>query len=148
MKQILKIYAKRVVAKCMVRITPYILTWNFLYIRFLQSGFFKSQSSCSHLTWMFYLETLNNKINTVLEKCLHLICNDKLPTFHGLPYKEKYVCMRSHIDTRFIGIFINIFLITENKVNYNLRHFSNFVMLLGNLLTFKLKPWIFLTQKY
>ena len=38
--------------------------------------FLNSQSSWYPLTWMFYSHSLNNNINRLHEKCLHIVYHD------------------------------------------------------------------------
>ena len=48
------------------------------------NAFFKSQFSYCPLSWMFHSRTLNNKINRLHERCLHIIYNDNTSSFTDL----------------------------------------------------------------
>ena len=45
---------------------------------------FTSQFNCCALTWMFYIRKLNNKINRLHERCLRLICSDRISSYEEL----------------------------------------------------------------
>ena len=47
-------------------------------------AFFESQFSCYPLSWIFHSRTLNNKINRLHERCLHIIYNDNTYYFTDL----------------------------------------------------------------
>ena len=49
----------------------------FLKRRILINSFFTSQFNYCPLVWMFHSRTINNKINHVLERCLHILYSDK-----------------------------------------------------------------------
>ena len=53
--------------------------------------FFTSQFSDCPLTWMFHSRKLNNKINTLHERCLCVVYNDRLSTFGELLNKDNSV---------------------------------------------------------
>ena len=46
--------------------------------------FFKSQFNYCPLIWMCHSHTINNKINHLHERCLHVIYNDKISSFKEL----------------------------------------------------------------
>ena len=48
------------------------------------NAFFKSQFSYCPFSWMLHSRTLNNKINRLHERCLHITCNDNTSSFTDL----------------------------------------------------------------
>ena len=67
------------------RVVPFV---NLSQKKVLFNAFFQSKFSYCPLVWMFHSATLNNKINSLHERCLRLIYNDKHSTFHELLEKD------------------------------------------------------------
>ena len=59
--------------KALARIAPFL---NKKERKLLMNAFFKSQFSYCSLSWMFHSRTLNNKINRLHKRCLHIIYNE------------------------------------------------------------------------
>ena len=86
---------------------------------------------------MEHSRRLNKKINTLHERCLPIICNDKQSTFQKLLDKDKSVSIHNRnaqtLATEMFkvskdlapDIFLTAFS-TRNKLNYNLCHASHF----------------------
>ena len=55
------------------------------------NAFFTSQFSYCPLTWMFHSRKLNNKIDRLHERCLRVVCNDRLSSFEELLNKDNSV---------------------------------------------------------
>ena len=55
------------------RITPYM---NLTKRKLLMNSFFTSHFHYCPLVWMCHHRTINNKINRLHEKCLHIVYND------------------------------------------------------------------------
>ena len=72
----------------LARAAPYM---NLQKKRLLMNAFFDSQFNYSPLVWMCHSRELNNKINRVHERCLHLIYNDKISTFQELLDKDRSI---------------------------------------------------------
>ena len=59
--------------------------------RILINAFFNSQFNYCPVIWMCHRRALNNKINRLHERCLHIIYNDKSSTFKELLEKDNSV---------------------------------------------------------
>ena len=59
--------------------------------RILMNAFFKAQFNYCPIIWIFYRRCLNNKINRLQERCLRMICKDKIPNFEELLNKANSV---------------------------------------------------------
>ena len=53
---------------------------------------FASQFSYCPLIWLFHSRTLNNRINSLQERCLRLVYNDNISSFNELLAKDGYIC--------------------------------------------------------
>ena len=71
------------------RITPYM---NISKRRLIMNSFFASQFSYCPLIWMFHSRTLNNRINSLQERCLRLVYNDNISSFNELLAKDGSIC--------------------------------------------------------
>ena len=130
---IIKIASRKVNA--LSRVVHYM---NIPQRRILMNSFFTSQFSYCPLVWMFHSRTVNNKINSLHERCLRMIYNDKISTFKQLLEKDKSVPI--HIrNLQFLAI--EMFKIHKNlsppiikelfhiRTNdYNIRQFSQFAI--------------------
>ena len=67
------------------RVVPFV---NLPQKKVLFNAFFQLQFSYFPLVWMCHSRTLNNKINSLHERCLRLIYNNKHSTFHQLLEKD------------------------------------------------------------
>ena len=67
------------------RITPH---WDFKKKKLLINSCFMSQFNYCQLIWMCHNLTKNNKINRLHERCLRLLYNDKISSFHILLEKD------------------------------------------------------------
>ena len=63
--------------------------------RSLLDAFFSTQFSYYPLAWVCHSRTLNNRINKLHERCLHVIYNDKKSTFQKLLGKDKSVSIHN-----------------------------------------------------
>ena len=61
----------------------------------LLSSFFNSQFNYCPLIWMFHSRIINNKINRLHERCLHLLYGDKSSSFEKLLEQDKSVTMHT-----------------------------------------------------
>ena len=59
--------------------------------KMLMDSFFKSQFSYCPLVWMCHSRTINIKINHLHERCLGVICNDKISSFKELLEGDGFV---------------------------------------------------------
>ena len=59
------------------------------------NSFFKSQFSYCPLVWMCHSWTINNKINHLHERCLHVIYNNKISSFKELLERDRSVPIRN-----------------------------------------------------
>ena len=124
----------------LVRISPYM---SLTKKRSLLSAFFVSQFNYCPLAWMCHSRTLNNRINKLHERCLHVIYNDKKLTFQKLLDKDKSVSIHNrnlqvlsiemYKVTKGLSpkVFANTFT-PRSQPNYNLRHITCFKMPLVN----------------
>ena len=76
--------------KALARIAPFL---NKRKIKLLINAFFKSQFSYCPLSWMFHSRTLNNKINRLHKRCLHITYNHNTSSFTELLEKDNSVSM-------------------------------------------------------
>ena len=74
--------------KTLARVAPYM---DLSKRKFLINAFFNSDFSYYPLIWMCHGRTFNKKINTLHERCLRLIYNDKQLTFEELLEKDESV---------------------------------------------------------
>ena len=120
----------------LARVTPYM---SMKEKKLLVSAFFESQFSYCPLAWMCCSKELNDKINRVHERCLHLIYNDKQSTFQELLEKDGTFTTH-HRNIQYLAIemfkvvkglspkvFSNLFF-TRNQESYKLRQNSYFVV--------------------
>ena len=70
------------------RITPYM---NIAKKKLLMNSFFISQFNYCPLIWMCHSRTINNKINSLHERCLRIIDNDYRSSFEYLLDRDKGV---------------------------------------------------------
>ena len=102
----------------------------------LMDSFFKSQFSYCPLVWMCHSRTINIKINHLHERCLGVICNDKISSFKELLEGDGFVPTHNRnlqiLATEIFKVYNNIappmFKEIFNKRNPNdpLRHTSHF----------------------
>ena len=59
------------------------------------SSLFNSQFNYCPLIWMFHSHIINNKINRLNERCLHLLYGDKLPSFEKLLEQDTSVTIHT-----------------------------------------------------
>ena len=86
LRGIIKIASRKVNA--LSRIIPFM---NIPKRRILMNSFFTSQFSYCPLVWMFHSRNVNNKINSLHERCLRMVYNDKKSSFEQLLEKDKSV---------------------------------------------------------
>ena len=99
--------------------------------------FFRSQFSYCPLVWMCHSRTLNNEINTLHERCLRIVYNDKLSSFQNLLDQDRSVSVHTRnlqalaIEMYKVSkgiapkIFADIFRYIS-RANYDLRYQSEF----------------------
>ena len=76
-------------------------------IKQIRNAFFKSQFSCSPLTWMMYSRKLSNKINWLDERCSHITYNDGLSSFVEILERDNSVSVLSrNIQCLVIELYI------------------------------------------
>ena len=92
----------------------------------LMNSFFTSQFNYCPLTWMCHSRTMNNKINCLLERCLHIIYSDKTSFFEKFSEKDGSVTMFKVYKNLSPAIIADLFHVRQN--NYNLRHDSYFAV--------------------
>ena len=103
--------------------------------RILMNAFFKAQFNYCPSIWMFH--TLNNKINSLHERCLRIIYNDKVSRFEELLHKDNSVSIyHNNIHTLAIEMYkvvngispetMNEVFKQRNNPHYHLRHNSQF----------------------
>ena len=76
---------------------------NFAKRRFLVNAFFYSQFNYCQLLWMCHNWTNNNKINHLLERCIHLIYNNSKSSFENLLEKGGSVSIH-HRNLRTVAV--------------------------------------------
>ena len=100
------------------------------------NSFFTSQFNYCHLVQMFHSRTMNNKINHLHERWLHIVYSDKMSSFEKLIETDRSVPM--HIKN--LQIFATEFfkesknlaptifseISSKRSIQYNLRHASEF----------------------
>ena len=96
------------------------------------NSFFTSQFNYCPLTWMCHSCTMNNKINRLHERCLHIVHSDKTSSFEKLLEKDGSVTIHTRnlqtLATEMFKVYKNLspaiiadlFHVRQN--NYNLRH--------------------------
>ena len=72
----------------LARISPYLDLYK---RKLLMNSFFNAQFGYCPLVWMFCSRSINNKINSLHERCLRLIYNDKSSSFNELLKFDKSV---------------------------------------------------------
>ena len=102
----------------------------------LMNSFYKLQFSYCPLVWMCHSCTINSKINHLRERCLRVICSDKISSFKELLERDGSIPIHNRnlqiLATEMFKVYNNIALpiVTEifNKRNPNqqLRHTSHF----------------------
>ena len=100
------------------------------------NAFFNCQFNYCPVIWIFHNQALNNKINRLHERCLHIVYNDKTSTFNELLEKDNSVSVYyRNIQALAIEMFIvangmppaiinELFQLREQS-HYNLRYTSN-----------------------
>ena len=86
LERIIKKASKKV--NVLSRITPYM---NIAKRKLLMNSFFISQFNYCPLIWMCHSRTINNKINSLHERCLRIIYNDYRSSFEYLLDRDKGV---------------------------------------------------------
>ena len=71
--------------RALARATPYM---NLQKRKVLMNAFFNAQFNYCPLIWMLHSHQNSNKIKHLHERCLHLIHNDKLPSYEELLEKD------------------------------------------------------------
>ena len=106
--------------------------------KLLMNSFFTSQFNYCPLTWMCHSCTMNNKINRLHERCLHIVHSDKTSSFEKLLEKDGSVTIHTRnlqtLATEMFKVYKNLspaiiadlFHVRQN--NYNLRHDSYFAI--------------------
>ena len=104
----------------------------------LMDAFFNAQFNYCPTIWMFHNRSLNNKINTLHERCLKTIYNDKQSNFEELLVRDNSVpihyqnfqCLAVQMYMVANGmspdIMSEIFQLREN-MHYHLRHKLQFI---------------------
>ena len=104
----------------------------------LMNSFLTSQFNYCLLTWMCHCRTMNNKINRLHERCLHIVHSDKTSSFEKLLEKDGSVTIHTRnlqtLATEMFKVYKNLspaiiadlFHVRQN--NYNLRHDSYFAI--------------------
>ena len=85
---------------------------------------------------MCHSRTINNKINHVHERCLHVIYNDKIPSFKELLERDRSVPVHNRnlqiLVTEMFKVYNNITppiftgIFNKRNPNYHQRHTSHF----------------------
>ena len=115
------------------RVTPFM---NLLKKEMLMHDFFKLQFSYCLLVWVCHSRTVNNKINSLHERCLRVIYNDQISSAKELLERDGSVPIHNkniHIlATEMFKVYNNmappIFteIINKRNPNYQSRHASHF----------------------
>ena len=92
----------------------------------LMNSFFTSQFNYCPLSWMCHSRTMNNKINCLHERCLHIVYSDKTSSFEKFSEKDGSVTMFKVYKNLSPAIIADLFHVRQN--NYNLRHDSYFAV--------------------
>ena len=70
------------------------------------NAFFRAQFNYCPVVWMFHSRSLNNKINRLHERCLHIIYIDKRLNFEELLVKDtSFSVHRNNVHTLAIEIY-------------------------------------------
>ena len=70
------------------------------------NAFFRAQFNYCPVVWMFHSRSLNNKINRLHERCLHIIYIDKRSNFEELLVKDtSFSVHRNNVHTLAIEIY-------------------------------------------
>ena len=120
----------------LARLTPYM---EFGKRRMLTNAFFISQFNYCPAIWMCHSRALNNKINRLHERCLHIIYSDKISTFKELLEKDDSVSIHyRNIQALVIEMYkvangtspeiMNEIFQLREKSHYNLRYTSEFLI--------------------
>ena len=129
LENILKKASKKV--HVLARITPYM---SILKRKLLVNSFLTSQFNYCPLTWMCHSRTMNNKINSLHERCLRIVHSDKISSFDKLLEKNRSATIHTRnlqtLATEMFKVYKNLpppiitnfFHVRQN--NYNLRHDS------------------------
>ena len=117
------------------RVVPYM---SLSRKKILMNSFFNSQFSYCRLIWMFHSRIMNNKINRLHEKCMHLIYGDKTSFVEELLEQDKSVLIHTRnlqmLATEMLKLYRSmsppIFseLFCRRDIIYNLRSNSNFAV--------------------
>ena len=101
--------------------------------KLLMNSLFTSQFNYCSLTWMWHSRTMNNKINSLHERCLRIVHIDKTSSYEKLFEKDGSVTIHTrNLQTFKIyknlspAIIADLFHVRQN--NYNLRHDSYFAI--------------------
>ena len=115
----------------LARITPYM---SIPKRKLLMNSFFTSYFNYCPLTWMCHSRAMNNKINRLQERCLHIMYSDKTSFFEKLLENDGSVTIQTRnlrtLATEMFKVYKNLspaiiadfFHVRQN--NYNLRHDS------------------------
>ena len=129
LENILKKASKKV--HVLARITPYM---SIPKRKLLMNSFFTSYFNYCPLTWMCHSRAMNNKINRLQERCLHIMYSDKTSFFEKLLENDGSVTIQTRnlrtLATEMFKVYKNLspaiiadfFHVRQN--NYNLRHDS------------------------
>ena len=82
----------------------------------LKNVFFTPQFNYCLVIWMFHSLALDNKINSLHERCLRIIYNDKTSTFEKLLEKDNPVSIHSQFNYCLV-IWIFYSRALDNKIN-------------------------------
>ena len=133
LENILKKASKKV--HVLAIITPYM---SIPKRKLLMNSFLTSQFNYCLLTWMCHCRTMNNKINRLHERCLHIVHSDKTSSFEKLLEKDGSVTIHTRnlqtLATEMFKVYKNLspaiiadlFHLRQN--NYNLTHDSYFAI--------------------
>ena len=85
------------------RIIPYV---NLTKRKLLMNSFFTAQFNYCPLVWMCHNRTINNKINRLHERCLHIVYNDNKSSFQELLDKDNGVTIHiKNVRARAVEMF-------------------------------------------
>ena len=133
LENILKKASKKV--HVLARITPYM---SIPKRKLLMNSFFASQFNYCPLTCMCHSRIMNNKINRLHERCIHIVHSDKTSSFEKLLEKDGSVTIHTRnlqtLATETFKVYKNLppaitadfFHVRQN--NYSLRHNSYFAI--------------------
>ena len=115
------------------RVMPYM---NLSKKKKVVRSFFTSQFNYCHFIWMFHSRMINNEINRLHERCLHLLYENKSTSFEKLLEQDKSVTLHTRnlqiLATEMFKVYQNIYppifreIFHQSGNNYNLRIDSHF----------------------